>query len=99
MAKSSVLGGSPFRNSFGHMRSRSHAKRGPNRPQPNSQGFCQTLPDIWRSASYQGQSTMPEEKDDDLLVQMSYVTLVGLSSTAKPVAQKASIITAKPFAF
>jgi hypothetical protein len=42
---------------------------------------------------------MPEEKDDDLLVQMSFVTLAGLSSTAKPAAQKASIITAKPFAF
>jgi len=71
----------------------------PNHPQPNSHKFCQALPDIWRSASYQGQSTMPEKKGDDLLVQMSYVTLAGPSPTAKPAAQNASIITAKPFAF
>jgi hypothetical protein len=42
---------------------------------------------------------MPEEKDDDLLAQLSYVTLAGLSSTAKPAARKASVITAKPFGF
>src|SRR5262245_33608314 len=99
MAKSSALGGSAFKSFLRHMRSRSRGERGPNRPQPSSQEFCRTLPDIWRSASYRGQSPMPEEKGDDPLVQMSYVILAGLSSTAKPAAQKASIITANPFAF